>query len=196
MNMESLIEKFDKECNCSDNIESVLAQIQQPKKDAKFLIQLMSQNHSNSKVQWHGLYELMCLAQTKRDLPLILDCVRNFMQTYPKVQRVQHYGCLVLVAMTNYCKGRQDINYELILDLIINAVKNFDTRPKKLDTRGLNTYYQIHREALNTYYNIISYCDYKKGFKIMIKIADKYPDIPLMQTFKNWIIMIKNAPVA
>ena len=45
--MESLIEKFDKECNCSDNIESVLAQIRQPKKNTKFLIQLMNENHSN-----------------------------------------------------------------------------------------------------------------------------------------------------
>ena len=174
--MESLIEKFDKECNCSDNIESVLAQIQQPKKDAKFLIQLMNENHSNPKVQWHGLYELICLAQTKRDLPLILECVRNFMQTYPKVQRVQHYGCLVLVAMTNYCKAKQDVNYGLILDLIINAVKNF------------NTDYQIHREALNTFYNIIPYCDYKKGLKIMNKIMNKYPDRPLIQTFKRYII--------
>ena len=192
--MESLIEKFDKECNCSDNIESVLAQIRQPKKNTKFLIQLMNENHSNPKVQWHGLYGLMCLAQTKRDLPLILECVRNFMQTYPKVQRVQYYGCLVLVAMTNYCRAGQDVNHGLILDLIINAVTNFGEHPEKLNTQGLNTYYQIHREALNTYYNIIPYCDYRKGFKIMIKIADKYPDISLMQTFKRYII--QNAPVA
>ena len=192
--MESLINKFEKECNCSDNIESVLAQIQQPKKDTKFLIQLMNENHSNPKVQWYGLYELMCLAQRKKDLPLILECVANFMKNYPKVKRVQYYGCLVLVAMTNYCKGRQDINYELILDLIINAVKNFNTdyqRSEKLvslDMEGLNTYYQIHREALNTYYNIIQYCDYKKGIKIMNKIVDKYPDKPLIQTFKRYII--------
>ena len=37
MNMESLIEKFDKECNCSDNIESVLAQIQPAEKRCKIL---------------------------------------------------------------------------------------------------------------------------------------------------------------
>ena len=80
--MESLIEKFDKECNCSDNIESVLAQIQQPKKNAKFLIQLMNENHSNPKVQWHGLYELMCLAQSKRDRPMILECVRDHPYQY------------------------------------------------------------------------------------------------------------------
>ena len=78
--------------------------------------------------------------------------------------------------MTNYCKGRQDINYELILELIINASKNF-----KND-------YQIHREALNTYYNIIPYCKYQKGIKIMNKIALKYPDKPLIQTFKRYII--------
>ena len=176
--MESLIEKFDKECNCSDNIESVLVQIQQPKKDVKFVIRLMNENHSNPKVQWYGLYELMCLAQRKQDLPLILECVANFMRNYPKVQRVQHYGCLVLVAMTNYCKGRQDINYELILDLIINASKKF-----KND-------YKIHRDSLNTYYNIILYCDYKKGIKIMEKIMNKYPDKPLIQTFKRYIIEI------
>jgi len=173
--MESLIKKFDKECNCSDNIESVLAQIQQPKKDAQFLIRLLNENHSDPKVQWHGLYELMRLAQMTRDRPLILECVRNFMQTYSEVQKVQHYGCLVLVAMTNYSKERQNINYELILDLIINASEKF-----KYD-------YQIHREALNTYYNIIPYCTYQKGLKTMNNLALKYPNKPLIQTFKKYI---------
>ena len=183
--MESLINQFEKECNCRDNIKSVLAQIEQPKKNLRFLIELMNENHSNSKVQHHGLYELMRFAQIKKDRPLILECAKNFMQTYPKVQRVQHYGCLVLVAMTNYCKERQNIDYDLILDLIINAAKNF-----KND-------YQIHREALNTYYNIIPYCKYQKGLKIMNKIIDKYPDNFLIQTFKKQItIIIKNAPVA